>query len=582
MRKLRYVMQVFMISLLVLSLAGQGFAAEPETTDSSANRSALNLGFNDSAEAAWAAESIGKMKSKNVLSGYEDGSFRPNQPVSRIEAVVTAVRLMGLEEQAKAKPGDSKLHFKDASIIDSNYSWAKGYVIVALEQGLFDITEDQLQPNTPASRVWVAGLLVKALGLQKEALSQMTAVPDFKDAGDIPAGAVGYVNIAVQQGIVSGYPDETFKPNHNVTRAEMAALLVRTNDNLLEQSGAVTIKGAITSLSFDRNVTDNVYSSTYGSITVQSFNQDSFTYKISPDLAVPYNQRFIPASQLLVGDVVSLTVENDVVLEASFINKETVDEKTAGINEFKMEIELKSGSEIELKYKNNDGKIRAEVEKKTKGEKGKEKRKGDEAVQAVEDFLKQTALTPQMTKEEIINQVLTALEAEISEVKELEIEIKFSNGSKVEIERENEDEKSKSDKEKKSRKDNRDDRDNRDKEQETKKEANSHGIDKFELEIKLPDERKLKLEYKDDDGKVEAKVEKNKDKVSGEKAILAVEELFEHMNLTEEMDKQEVLDGTLTYFEVVESDVKEFKLKIEFSSGKEVELEFENDDDDDE
>lgn len=567
MKKFRYVRHLLMVYLLLFGFVGQSFAAERDARHSNPDRATLNLEFNDSGEAPWAIEPIGKMKSKQVLSGYEDGSFRPNQPVSRVEAVVTAVRLMGLEQEAKAKPAGSKLHFKDAALIDNKYSWAKGYIIAALEQGLFDISEEQLQPDQPASRVWVAGLLVKALGLEQEALGRMTAAPDFKDAGDIPAGAVGYVNVAVERGIVSGYPDDTFKPNQNVTRAEMAALLVRTNDNLLEQSGAVVVTGKITAIDFtNRPVTDSVYADTYGSITIQSFNNDSLTYKIFPDLGVPFHQRFIPASQLLVGDAVSLTVERDVVLEASFIQEELIKETTAGINEFELEVELHTGQKMELKYKNDDGNLKAEITKQSKDDKGKEKVKGTEAVQAAEDFLKSAAITPQMTKQAIVNQILKTIEVENSQVKELDVEVKFANGTKIEIELENEEKESGS-------------KQSDNKQPDTQ--ANPYGVVKFKVDVELHNKQKLKVDYKHEDGKTDAKVEKDQEKASGEQAILAVEDFLKQLNLTDAMDKSDIQKRMVTLLQAKESDVKEFKCEIEFTSGKKVKIELENEKDDD-
>ena len=86
----------------------------------------------------------------------------------------------------------------------------------------------------------------------------MTEVPDFVDASSIPAGASGYINMVFELRLVSGYPDNTFQPNKNVTRAKMAAFLDRTNDGLLEESGAITVTGTIVNIDFP-TVTDNVY-----------------------------------------------------------------------------------------------------------------------------------------------------------------------------------------------------------------------------------------------------------------------------------------------------------------------------------
>lgn len=438
MKKVQILSSMMLVFLLVFSFAGHSLAAqEVKMNVAEDGRVQITLEFDDADDAKWAAEYIGKMKAKNILSGYPDDSFRPNQPVTRVEAIVTAVRLMGLEEDAKAKSLQTKLHFKDTKLLNEKYSWAKGYVIVALENGLFDASEDRIQPDKPASRVWVSSLLVRSLGLQSEALRQMTTVPDFKDASGIPAGAVGYVNVAVEEGLVSGYPDHTFKPNKNVTRAEMAAFLDRTDDGLQENSGAVKVRGTVTDIGFETdNMTKDLEKDASLTLTVESFNGESLTYSIAPALLVQYHGRFIRADQLLVNDVVTLVVQDKKVIEASLADKEE-SEATSGILEFKVKVELGDEQEYKLKYKNDDGKIKAEIEKKTEGD--KEKSTGKEAVAAVEAFLDQLSVTPDMSKDEIVEAILTALQIEENQFKELEIEIKFSHGKKVEIEVENED-----------------------------------------------------------------------------------------------------------------------------------------------
>lgn len=191
--------------------------------------------FNDLHKAKWAKEYIDALSSKNILHGYEDGSFRPTQFIRRAEAIVLVARFMGLDSEAKAS-GNNKLFFKDSGTIEKQYKWAKGYIVAALHHGLFDSSIDTLQPGKPATRVWVTNLLVRSMKLQNEAYGQMTNAPQFKDVHQMPAGSVGYVNIAVKNGIINGYPDQTFRPHHPITRAELAVLLVNADKILPAQN----------------------------------------------------------------------------------------------------------------------------------------------------------------------------------------------------------------------------------------------------------------------------------------------------------------------------------------------------------
>ena len=78
----------------------------------------IRINFDDLKGAQWAMRYIASLASKQVFEGYEDGTFKPDKSVSRIEAITAAVRLMGLREQAEsATEMATKLNFKDADKI---------------------------------------------------------------------------------------------------------------------------------------------------------------------------------------------------------------------------------------------------------------------------------------------------------------------------------------------------------------------------------------------------------------------------------------------------------------------------------
>jgi hypothetical protein len=95
------------------------------------NETSQAMAFKDLAQAMWASESIEILQSRDIIHGYQDETFKPNQPVRRVEAIIAIVKLMGLEEVAQALK-EEPLYFKDTSTIDQKYSWAKGYITAAL------------------------------------------------------------------------------------------------------------------------------------------------------------------------------------------------------------------------------------------------------------------------------------------------------------------------------------------------------------------------------------------------------------------------------------------------------------------
>lgn len=194
----------------------------------------------------WAYEAIIRLASQGVFSGYEDGSFKPHNSITRIEAMVAAVRLLGLGDEAtKPENMNTKLNFKDYDQLKRNYPWATGYVTVALEHDLFSESDNVIQPGKPADRLWATILLVKAMKLDAEAKSKMGVQLPFKDADRIPAGSVGYVATAIDHNLISGYDDKSFRPNSPVTRAELAALLDRVDQTLPADTNAQAITGTI-------------------------------------------------------------------------------------------------------------------------------------------------------------------------------------------------------------------------------------------------------------------------------------------------------------------------------------------------
>lgn len=125
----------------------------------------------------WAVRYIMSLVSRRIFDGYPDGTFKPQETVTRIEAITAAVRLMGLRDQAESdEEKATKLNFHDAANVPS---WAIGYVAVALENDLFAESETNVNPNQPADRLWATTLLVKALKLQDEAEANMNAKLPF-------------------------------------------------------------------------------------------------------------------------------------------------------------------------------------------------------------------------------------------------------------------------------------------------------------------------------------------------------------------------------------------------------------------
>ncbi len=189
----------------------------------------------------WARPYIEKMNLLGIVKGMSDTSYGPDNSVTREQLITMLVRLMGWESEAAGKSIPST--FAKASSVAP---WARGYVAVAVEKGI--ISGDDLKdfrPADAATRSEIAVFAVRALGLESEAKNRtnLTVSLSFTDGYLIEPEVKPYIEIAVEKGIMQGYPDKSFKPNDKVTRAQVAAVL-----NNMIKAGNITssiIKGTV-------------------------------------------------------------------------------------------------------------------------------------------------------------------------------------------------------------------------------------------------------------------------------------------------------------------------------------------------
>ena len=156
------------------------------------------------------------------LVGYADGTFGPERNMTRAEVTTMFARL--LTEQIEADKTYSST-FNDVA----KNCWAANYIGYMQQFGIVTGYEDgSFRPDAPVTRAEFA-----AIASRFEKLTQGSA--SFTDVPDTH-WAVKYINFAATRGWVTGYEDGTFKPEHSITRAEVAAVTCR----LLERSADQT------------------------------------------------------------------------------------------------------------------------------------------------------------------------------------------------------------------------------------------------------------------------------------------------------------------------------------------------------
>jgi hypothetical protein len=196
--------------------------------------------FADVPMSHWAYRHVTKLALLGVVSG--DGlNYSPNKAITQQDAVIMAVKLLGLQNELKAD-ADVVLPFEVSK-------YAKPYVVLALDKGIINLREElstlvggdlTLSWGTKlATREWVAKAAVRAVGKQQAANELSQVASPFSDYQLISASAQGYVNAAAELKIVSGLPDGSFNPQGIVNRAQMAVILSKAERLLIKRSDHV-------------------------------------------------------------------------------------------------------------------------------------------------------------------------------------------------------------------------------------------------------------------------------------------------------------------------------------------------------
>ncbi|MEW6491579.1 MAG: DUF3370 family protein [Cyanobacteriota bacterium] len=171
-------------------------------------------------ESHWAKECISQMAPRKLVSGYPDGSFRPNATITRAEF---AVLMLNAFPNAPIKRSGTP--FKDVP----TSHWAHKAIQDAYRRGFFSGYPGGLfQPNQAIPRVQAIGVLAGAKNYGIPSNPDGTLRQYFTDAGAIPNYAKNAIASAAVESLVVNYPNvKQLKPNQSATRGEVAALLCR-------------------------------------------------------------------------------------------------------------------------------------------------------------------------------------------------------------------------------------------------------------------------------------------------------------------------------------------------------------------
>lgn len=174
----------------------------------------------------WAYEALNSAVQNGILRG-ENQHLYPAQNLTRAEMAAIINRVFGAEEQADIT------RFTDVQTSD----WFYADLAKAVGMGTFVGDGNLMNPNQVMSRQDVMLVLARALKLDTADTSNLNTYTDCAQIADYAKGAVAAM---LKAGYVSGFTDQTFRPQDSLTREQMAQILYNIFEKYINVSGTYT------------------------------------------------------------------------------------------------------------------------------------------------------------------------------------------------------------------------------------------------------------------------------------------------------------------------------------------------------
>ncbi|ABR46418.1 S-layer domain protein [Alkaliphilus metalliredigens QYMF] len=252
--------------------------------------------FND-IDNHWAREAIQEAAAFALMSGVDNQRFQPDGILSYADALTVIVKAIGQEGEAQQLgENQAPADVRNLSLLSTADHWIQGTIQVAIENGIVtpeeageisNLTPNQLETigeqiedqldnynegnytaqelaaieqqirqkleinstwNQPTTRQQVGQWIARALKLDPVYGDKMTKVRQFKDWENIDTEKVPFIEAMLQGNYMSGTSGTTFVPRGQLTRGQMAQIITKAHDDMMDARGITKYTGDITAV----------------------------------------------------------------------------------------------------------------------------------------------------------------------------------------------------------------------------------------------------------------------------------------------------------------------------------------------
>ncbi|GKV69218.1 hypothetical protein NCCP2716_17160 [Sporosarcina sp. NCCP-2716] len=213
------------LSMASVMAAGTVVSVAPQTA------SAAEVTFKDMGKNVTSYDSVMQLAARGVISGYEDGTFRPNTDITRGQAAKFLTDILGLDTDNVTNP-----NFKDVSPTHRFYK----YIAALSKEGVINgYVDGNYGVNDKLTRGQMAIILGNAYKFEKQPLK----TNQFTDV-DKKAHYAEYLQALIDNKITFGLTDTSFGPSQFVNRGQMAMFLFRSDAVVQAETVNTEISGA--------------------------------------------------------------------------------------------------------------------------------------------------------------------------------------------------------------------------------------------------------------------------------------------------------------------------------------------------
>ena len=190
----------------------------------------------------WSRDEVEVLASRRVIAGYANNEFRPENQITRGEFIKLVMSMVPYCPYVEAARSQTTGTYDDVT----SDKWYFPYVEAATELGIVTGSGGSFRPEDPISREEMAVILIRIFNTPAEMDQAARECPVlFNDSDDISGWALGAVILANQKGIIKGDASGNFRPKDYAKRAEAAAVILRTMENLGFIKAPESLKGTL-------------------------------------------------------------------------------------------------------------------------------------------------------------------------------------------------------------------------------------------------------------------------------------------------------------------------------------------------